>query len=296
MRKILVLLVAMVCVNILTAQEKKEEKKEEKKPSYWKRTGSSYLNLTQSSFSNWSSGGENSIAGGTGGNVKCNYGKRKVSWENGLTLGYGLQYQGSKRSKTNDVIDFYSKFGYKAFGKFDYTAQVTFKTQFDKGYPRYPITEESRYNSEFMSPATIVLSLGFDYKPRSEFSLVLSPVSGKFTLVLDDSLSKVGVYGVKPNRHAYYELGASLRANFSKKIGSNITLSTVMDIFSNLLREPEKADISWDINIVFKVTKYISSNLNFQFRYDDDTKNIEPEKGPALQFKQVLGLGLSYNF
>ncbi|MDR1887132.1 MAG: DUF3078 domain-containing protein [Prevotellaceae bacterium] len=289
MNKILVFS-AIFFANILVAQETK-------KPQYWKHSGSSYLNLTQSSFSNWSAGGENSIAVGVGiNNIRLIYNKNKVSWENGLTLGYGLQYQGSKRSKTNDVIDFYSKLGYKAFGKFNYATQITFKTQFDKGYPKYPITPESRYNSEFLSPASGVLSLGFDYKPSDVFSLVLSPISGKYTIVHDDSLSKVGVYGVKPDRHAYYELGTSVRATFSRNLSSNITLSSVMDIFSNLLRNPENADINWEININFKVMKYISSNLNLLLKYDDDTKNIDPEKGPSLQFKQVLGMGFSYNF
>ncbi|MDR2027749.1 MAG: DUF3078 domain-containing protein [Prevotellaceae bacterium] len=281
---------AIFFTNIIMAQEVA-------KVSYWKHSGSSYLNLTQSSFSSWAAGGENSIAVGMGiNNIRLNYIKQKISWENSLALGYGLQYQGSKRSKTNDVIDLISKFGYKAFGKFNYAAQITFKTQFDKGYPKYPITPESRYNSKFMSPASGLLSLGFDYKPNAEFSLVLSPITGKYTLVLDDSLSKVGVYGVKPNRNAYYELGTSVTVVYNKNIAKNITLRSVTDIFSNLLRSPENADINWDININFKVTKYISSNLSLQFKYDDDTRNNGPDRGPSLQFKQVLGMGFSYNF
>jgi hypothetical protein len=292
MKKIFVLILLMVFfTNIIVAQGV------QKIPSPWKHSGTSYLNLTQSSFNNWSAGGENSIAIGVGiNNIRLIYTKQKVSWENGLTLGYGLLYQGSKRSKTNDVIDFFSKFGYKAFGKFNYATQITFKTQFDKGYPRYPITPESKYNSKFMSPASGVLSLGFDYKPNVEFSLYLSPISGKYTLVLDDSLSKVGVYGVKPNRTAYYELGTSMTVTYNKTIVQNITLGMKTTMFSNLLVDPENVDINMDININFKVTKYISSNLNLQMRYDDNTKNIDPEKGPALQFKQILGLALSYNF
>jgi hypothetical protein len=287
-KKIFVLL-AVCFVNIVTAQE-------DQPVSHWQHSGVSYLNLTQSSFSNWASGGDNSIAIGVGiNNIRLHYAKRKISWENGLTVGYGLQYQGSKRSKTNDVIDFYSKLGYKAFGKFNYAALITFKSQFDKGYSKYPITPESQYNSKFMAPASGVLSLGFDYKPNAEFSMVLSPLSGKYTLVLDDSLSKVGVYGVKPGRNSYYELGTSVTATYNKKITDNITVNSVMEIFSNLLRNPENADVNWTVNFVFKVTKYISSNLDLHFRYDDDTKR-DPDKGPSLQFKQVLSLGLSYNF
>jgi hypothetical protein len=288
-RKIFVLS-AVFLTNILAAQEVTET-------SPWKYSGTSYLNLTQSSFSNWAAGGENSIAVSMGiNNIRLHYTKHKISWENGLTLGYGLQYQQGKRSKTNDLIDFYSKVGYKAFGKFSYATQITFKTQFDEGYSQYPITPESQYNSKFMSPASGILSLGLDYRPNAEFSLVLSPLSGKYTLVLDDSLSKIGVYGVKPGRNSYYELGASVIVTYSKNITENITLRSVMDIFSNILRNPENADINWDINIHFKVTKYISSNLSLNVKYDDDTKNNNAEKGPSLQFRQVLGIGFSYSF
>jgi hypothetical protein len=289
MKKIFVLFTVFLA-NIAVAQDIKT-------PLSWKYSGTSYLNLTQSSFSNWAAGGDNSIAIGVGiNNIQLNYNKQKISWENGLTLGYGLQYRGNERSKTNDVIDFFSKFGYKAFGKFNYTSRITFKTQFDKGYPKYPITPESRYNSKFMSPASGVLSLGFDYKPNAEFSLMLSPVSGKYTIVLDDSLSKVGVYGVKPNRNAYYELGTSIASTYNKNIASNIALKVILEMFSNLLVNPENVDLNMEININFKLTKYISSNLNLHLKYDDDTKNIDPERGPSLQFKQVLGLALSYNF
>jgi hypothetical protein len=289
MKKILVLS-AVFFTNMTIAQDAV-------KPSYWKHSGTSYLNLTQSSFSSWAAGGENSIAIGIGiDNIRLNYNKNKISWENGLTIGYGLQYQGKDRSKTNDVIDFFSKLGYRAFGKFNYATQITFKTQFDKGYPKYPITPESRYNSKIMSPAYGILALGLDYKPSSEFSLILSPVSGKYTLVLDDSLSKVGVYGVKPDKHSYYELGTSVRVDINKKLWKNITMRTVLDIFSNLLKNPENADMNMEVYLNFKITKFLSSNLNLQFRYDDDTHNRGPDKGPSLQFKQVLGLAFSYNF
>jgi hypothetical protein len=289
MRKIFGLLTVFL-VNTAAAQDAETL-------SSWKYSGTSSLNLTQSSFSNWAAGGDNSIAIGADiNNIRLNYSKQKISWENGLSLGYGLQYRGRERSKTNDVIDFFSKFGYKAFGKFNYTSRITFKTQFDKGYPKYPITPESQYNSKFLSPASGVLSLGFDYKPDATFSLILAPVSGKYTIVLDDSLSKVGVYGVKPGKNTYYELGTSITSTYNKNITANIVLKAVLEIFSNLLVNPENADINMEINLNFKVTKYISSNLNLQFKYDDDTKHIDPDKGPSLQFKQVLGLALSYNF
>lgn len=296
--KNIILILGFLCVSSsLVAQDAaNEEKKEEKKPSNWKINGSSNLRLTQSSYSNWSAGGENSVSGIADGNLNLSFKKEKLSWQNNLVLAYGIAYQGSKRSKTNDKIDFLSKLGYKAFGKVDYTVQVTFISQFDKGYTQYPVENEDLYNSRFMAPAYSVLSVGFDYKPNDDLSLVLSPASGKFTFVTDDSLSHIGAYGVKPDRHCYYELGTYIKFTYNKKLTENISVKTNFDAFSNLLRNPENIDLDWFVSIDFKISKYISSNLNFQLKYDDDVKNIQPDKGPAVQFKQVLSIGFSYNF
>lgn len=291
MRKVVLILSVFFLSSLtLLAQDNTEKK------SNWKLSGSSSLNFVQASYSNWSSGGENSIAGKAGGQLNLNYKKNKVSWENNLILGYGLTYQGTKRSKNEDKIDFSSKFGYKAFGKVNYSAAASFKTQFDKGYKKYPIEDGAPYNSKFMAPAYLVLSLGFDYKPNDNFSFMISPLSGKFTFVLDDTLSSQGVYGVDKGKHAYYELGAYAKATYSKKVRENISINSSLDLFSNLLKNPENVDINWSLNVDFKVTKFISSNVGFQLIYDDDTKNVEDGKGPAVQFKQLLGIGFSYIF
>ncbi|MDR0560100.1 MAG: DUF3078 domain-containing protein [Prevotellaceae bacterium] len=277
----------------VSAQEKKEEAK---KASNWKINGVNSFNLTQSSFSNWAAGGENTISGLLSGNLHLNLKKEKTYWENYLNYGYGLSYQSGKRSKTNDKIEYGSKFGYKAFGNMNYSASFTFSTQMDKGYPKYPAEKGDPYNSKFMSPAYSTLSVGFDYKPRNDFSIELSPIGGKLTFVRDDSLSKVGVFGVKPGKHSYYEFGASLKASCKNfKIVKNITLNSNLSFFSNLLHNPENIDVNWTVAFNFQITKFISSNLNMDLIYDDDIKNSKTG-GPIIQFKQILGIGFSYNF
>ncbi|NJK96068.1 MAG: hypothetical protein HC905_15210 [Bacteroidales bacterium] len=52
--------------------------------------------------------------------------------------------------------------------------------------------------------------------------------------------------------------------------------------------------------ISMKVNKYISASLSTQLLYDDDITykskvgGIEIEKGPKIQFKEILGVGFSY--
>ena len=61
----------------------------------WKKGGVISINLSQSSFTNWAAGGENSFAGLGLVNLYANYKKGKNSWENTLELGYGLLKQAS---------------------------------------------------------------------------------------------------------------------------------------------------------------------------------------------------------
>jgi hypothetical protein len=77
-----------------------------------------------------------------------------------------------------------------------------------------------------------------------------------------------------------------------------------LDLFSNYLHNPQNVDVSWETIIGFKVNKYISATITTQLVYDDDVKiavdkngdGINESFGPRTQFKEVLGIGFSYNF
>ena len=301
MRKILVLLAlqGFVFVSLIYARTDPPAADEVKKVSPWKFSGNSSLNFVQSSYNNWAAGGKDAVAGTASSNLRLIYKREKVTLENTLDMAYGLTYQGSNRSKNNDKIDFSSKLGYLAFKSWSYTFLASFKSQFDKGYAKYPVTEGAMYNSRFASPAYIGLSLGMDYKPSPNFSLVISPLSSKFTLVLDDTLSKLGVFGVHPGKHAYYEFGAYLKSTYSQKLYTNINLNTKLELFSNLLKNPENIYANWELTLNMQVTKFISTKIELQLLYDDKTK-IRNDDGtqscPKVQFKEVLGIGFSYNF
>ena len=301
MKNVLVLLIlqSFIFVSSIPVRAEPQAGGEVKKESPWKFSGNSSLNFVQSSYSNWAAGGKNAIAGTASGNLKLIYRKEKLTWENTLDLAYGLTYQGSDRSKNNDKIDFSSKIGYLAFKNWSYTFLGTFKSQFDKGYAKYPVVDDALYNSRFAAPAYIGLSLGMDYKPCPNFSLVISPVSSKFTLVLDDTLSKLGVFGVHPGKHAYYEFGAYLKSTYSKKLHANIDLNTKLELFSNLLKNPENLHANWELSLNMKVTKFISTKIELQLLYDDKIKirnDDGTQSGPKVQFKEVLGIVFSYSF
>lgn len=266
---------------------------------HWKAGGNTAFNFSQVSLSNWAAGGKNSVSGTFLFNAFLNYKKNKSAWENTLDLGYGLTQQGEENLvKTEDRIQIVSKYGYQASKSWFYTVLADFKTQMDLGYKDPP--ENTIMTSKFMSPAYLLLSLGMDYKPNDNFSLYLSPVTSKMTIVNDEELSSQGAYGVDPGDNLRSEFGASLKSILKKEnIIENVNFKTRLDLFSNLTDHPERIDVEWETQFNFKVNSFLSANLGTTLLYDHDINYVDAdgvEQGPRVQFKQLFGFGINYNF
>lgn len=266
----------------------------------WTTGGVFSLNLAQSSFTNWAAGGQNSVALNGLINLTANYKKGKSAWDNALTLGYGkMNQKGSDLGwvKTDDRIDLQSKYGRQATEKWFYSVLFSFKTQMAPGY-NYPNTTDKI--SDLLAPGYLLFSLGMDYKPSPVFSAFLSPVTSKNTIVRDEYLSSVGVFGVEPGKKFRGELGAYANLMFKKdEIVKNVNFMSKLDLFSNYLHNPQNVDVSWENLLVLKVNKFISATVNTLLIYDDDIKIMTPEDEVGrqrTQFKEVIGVGFTYKF
>ena len=86
----------------------------------------------------------------------------------------------------------------------------------------------------------------------------------------------------------------------------NISIQTNLDLFSNYLHNPGNIDVNWEVLLSMKVNKFFSATISTDMIYDDDIKIAEDknhngiidigEKGPRLQFKEVLAVGIAYKF
>jgi len=298
MKKILLSFSLTMLTLAISAQESGQS------DTLWKFSGSTSLNLSQLSLTNWAAGGDNSIAGNALINLNANYATERTSWENKLVLGFGLIRQGDDPTrKSDDQINFASKLGLKASKNWFYTGLIGFNTQFAKGYDR-PGEDDRVKISNFMAPAYLNLTLGMDYKPSEAFSLILSPLSGKFTFVLDEDLSETGTFGLDPGEKTRAELGAYIKMTYKKEILKNVTLDTKVDLFSNYLENPQYIDVNWDLLLTFKVNDYLAASLLTQLIYDYDIQFGEDTTGDGeydtfsdkVQFKELFGLGLTYTF
>lgn len=271
----------------------------------WKKGGVITLNLAQTSLTNWAAGGQNSFAINGLLSTFANYKKEKISWVNSLDIGYGLLKQGNASpQKTDDKFEFVSKYGYEAFKNFYYAALFNFRTQMAPGY-KYPNVDDKI--SDLFAPAYMLIALGLDYKPNDHFSAFIAPLTGRLTIVNDKTLSDAGAFGVKPGNKSLSEFGGYLRAiytrnDFKSEFLKNVTFTTKIDLFSNYAEKPQNIVVNWETLIAFKVNKFLSANINTQLIYDDKIKvpvNRNGEDvsiGSLVQFKEILGVGFSYNF
>lgn len=277
----------------LTAQEKADTVK------YWKFGGVTSVNFSQVSFTNWAAGGENSYAFNGLMNLTANYSKDKNDWANTLEIGYGVQKQeGLDLRKTDDQIDFESKYGRKISKALFISAILNFKTQMDEGRKYETDPDTSYIISNFLAPAYLQGALGIEYKPGEVFYAVLSPVAGKLTMVMDDSLSAKGAFGVDPGETLRIELGGSAAIGIKAEIMKNVTLTSSLGLFSNYLENPQNVDVDWKLMINMKINDYLSANLNTHLKYDDDIayRDETGEHGAKVQFKEIFGVGLTYKF
>ncbi|MCX6329037.1 MAG: DUF3078 domain-containing protein [Bacteroidia bacterium] len=277
----------------------------------WKKGGVIATNLAQTSLTNWAAGGQNSLAVNGIFSLFANMKKGKSVWDNSLDLGYGILKQGKNTDfrKTDDKIDFLSKYGRLAFKNVYYAAMLNFKTQMTPGYNYLNDTTKVKISNLF-APAYLLLALGLDYKPNANLSVFLAPLTAKFTFVTDDTLSAHGAFGVTPGEKTKSEMGGYLRAIYTKndfqgEFMKNISFTTKIDLFSNYADNPQNIDVSWETLIAMKVNKYITVSLNTHLLYDDNVKiQLDTDKngiidkavGSKVQFKEILGVGFSYKF
>lgn len=255
--------------------------------SGWKFSGLTGLTFGQTSLTNWKAGGDNTISGNATLNLTANYRNEKWFWDNTLFTEFGMIYSSANDwQKAADKVNLTSVGGRSISKYWSFSALFNFKTQFAKGYD-YP--DKDKYLSTFMAPAYADLALGFTYKPNANYSLFLSPLAERATIVLNDSLSDAGAFGVDPGDKIKLTTGAYLMATTNQTLWGNLSLISTLDMYTPYNKNFGNVDINWDLLLNYKLNKFFTVNLNTTLRYyDQEVKKV--------QFKEVFGLGVTYTF
>lgn len=309
MKKI-VLLIALFSALIVTAQDEtvKELKKASEKgikkdpndtiPKTWKKGGLYGINVSQGSLSNWAAGGDDfSLSLNSVLSLFAFYKKDKHSWDNTFDFNLGYVKTTSLGSRKNDDrIDLLSKYGYALNSKLNVAGLFNFRSQLFKGYT-YDGDGNKTLSSAFLSPAYILVSPGLDYKPNANLSIFVSPITARWTIVKDDTLSAKGLYGVDPGKHSNAEFGAFASINFFKEFNKNVTYKSRLDLFSNYRRKPKNVDLYFTNILNVKLSRILALTWSVDMIYDDDVRLFgKNNNGAALQLKSLVGIGILAKF
>ena len=266
------------------------------KPNFWKKTAAASMQFSQYSISdNWYQGGESTNALLSEIKLTSNYDDRqRVQFENSLEIKIGFITAPSDTVhsyKTNaDLFHLKSKLGVKAFNRWYYTFEADFKTQF---FPNYK-TNTNDLISSFLSPATLDLSLGMDYKLNKKnvtLSVMTAPLTYKFVYLKNDSIINPSSFSVEPGHTTANLFGSKVEANLTWKISKDISLRSKVDYFTTY----EKVVANWENTFEFKLNRYLSTKLFLHARFDDGV-TLKEEDDSYFQFKEMLTFGLAYTW
>ncbi len=272
---------------------------------YWTYYSEVEIAMSQGKLANWASGGENSLSLLSNLRYYWNYNRNKTSWENWMHYRFGFMKNGSEEIRKNeDRFELNSKLGQKAFKHWYYTAQFNALTQLFNSYD-YPKDQERKLVANFMSPGYFTLSLGMDYKPNNNFSLVISPIAGKWNFVRDTAKISASRYGISEAGKRYKrEAGAQL--NLFSKLNNLLNIMDInneLKIFMSYERkdkylnagkeDEEKKHIpltaNWKMTLSFKINYFMSASIYTETIYDENYSR-------KLQFRENLNLGVKFRF
>ena len=283
--------------------------------SYWAKENKVGLDISQITFVNWNAGGNNSISGLVKGQFVRTYTKDNINWKNELIMRYGINKQESQEvRKTDDQFLLNSTFGYKkdSISNWYYAGKFSFNTQFANGYA-YPNTDLAI--SRPFAPAYTFLGIGAEYSRKDlNLNVYLSPLTQKTTLVFDQRLANQGAFGVdkavydefgvliKEGKNIRNETGILITNQWKTEIYKNINFEHRVSLYTDYLNNFGNIDVDWQLQLDMTVNQYVKANIGTHIVYDDDIKSKEEEggvqvvKGPKIQLKQLLGVGVVYQF
>ncbi|QCE42021.1 DUF3078 domain-containing protein [Psychroserpens sp. NJDZ02] len=283
----------------------------------WTQKNKIGVDLNEVTFVNWNAGGANSISALLAIKSSWRYKKNNLIWFNEIGTRYGVNKQESQRlRKTEDELELISTIGFRkdTVTNWYYSGRFNFKTQYSNGY-NYPDRDNSI--SRFMAPGYLFVGGGVEYgKNIEKLSFYMSPLTFKATFVLDDELADKGSFGVDPaiydalgnkmkdGQAIRTEMGILVTNSYETEVLENIYIKSKISLYTDYLNSFGNIDLDWEVIFDFKVNDFVKATLGSHLRYDNDIKISEEtdiegeyvERGAAIQWKQLLGIGVVVDF
>ncbi|MCU4156020.1 DUF3078 domain-containing protein [Carboxylicivirga sp. A043] len=260
----------------------------------WTLKGTENILLSQGYVENWVKGGESSISLGSDLRLIANYKKGKHEWDNYIIHKIGVVSTENDPGRVNtDLIELNTKYGHKASEKWYYSFLYNFKTQFFYGYNKDDVDKETPI-SGFLAPAYMSFAIGMDFKPSSKYTLLLSPITTRVTLVNDIDKFDETDYGIAEGEKTNVVNGISIVNNLAYQVSKEVKLSSMLDAFYQYLgkvREGEErqVQIDWEVIADMRINRFLTTRILAHLRYFTNESN-------RVQIRESFNITFSYNF
>ena len=267
------------------------------KPNFWATKCNFELQFAQNYFSEkWYRGGNNNVNLYSRLYMEANYNDQKsIQWDNNIDMRLGFVTATSDSIHhfltNNDRIKVSSKLGVKAVTNWYYSVSAEGQTQFMPGYR----SNDRRKYSDFIAPLDGFVSIGIDFKPKlkkGSFSAALLPLTYKLRYIGADDETIHASYNMR-DKDFQQDFGSKVEVNANLTLAKNFTWRTRYYFFTSY----EYVESEWENVLSFRFNKYITSEVNTLWRFDDnrDKRYYDSTLG-YFQFKESFTLGLSYYF
>lgn len=262
-----------------------QDSTEVKKDTLWVPKGVLSLNLSQVGLSNWSQGGQSSLAFTFLTLAGIDYIGDPWKWKNGLKFTYGRTKYGDEEYRTNENdIFFESTLIYHLDWAVSPYAGITAQTAVTNGYnydsiPAYQLVA-------FGDPFYLTEAVGFIYDRIPNFSTRLGvglkqTWADKFYDIYTDDDGTPEIEKFKN------ESGIESVTEYTWVFMENMSYYAYLRLFGTF-EDISVWDVRWDNIITAKVNDFINVSFNFILVYDED-------QSIKRQIKEALQIGISYS-
>jgi hypothetical protein len=263
-----------------------QDSTEVKKDTLWVPKGVASLNLSQVALSNWSQGGQSSIAFTFMALMGLDYIGDVWKWKNGLKFAYGRTKYGDEEYRTNEnEIFFESTLIRQLNWAVSPYAGVTAQTAVTDGFnydsiPAYQV-------AAFGDPFYLTEAVGFIYDKIPNFSTRLG-VGLKQTWADKFAFQYTDDDGTPELEKFKNESGIESVTEYRWGFMENMEYYVYLRLFGTF-DDLSVWDVRWDNVITAKINDYFNVNFNFLLIYDED-------QSIKRQIKEALQLGITYSF
>jgi len=200
----------------------------------------------------------------------------------------------------DNLLRFYSNFGYRAFSRWFYTLDGEFKAPLFTNYKKNTNVPQVA----FLSPFIVNTGLGMKYDLEKKFrarhrslklSVNIAPISYTYMYSLDATVDR-SPHGFAKTATGLYErtlhkFGSTIRMDMVLKPNRNVTWKSRLyynTTYQNVLAEFENS-------LDMAISRFFSTMINVYMRFDDSVTKT-PGYDSYVQTNEVLSFGFSYKW